>query len=773
MNLWNKLWSRPTPRPCTNPWRNNRTSLRLENLESRDLMSTTPSTPAPPPPPPPLPVLLVIANQDFYYQEYGDTRNALEREGVDVTVAAADTSLAIPHPNSGQARAGVSGNVTPDIALAEARSADYSAIVFVGGWGSSMYQYAFNDPNLDGVTDNFYWNPAYNGDNDLGDGVIAPQKIVANRLINEFLAADKPVAAVCHAVTVLAWARVDGFSPLAGKEVAVPTTVGSPDQHYGNGDFAYPYFAGQRDQVLANGGIASPTSGSRGDPTTVADDVIVDGRIITGENYDSAYTFGLTVAREVKALAPTEAPPTTPGSGRHLIIFEAVLPNPSSDAPVGTVIGVVRPVDPASLPDVPVYSLVLDPRAFAIDPVNGVVTVADPVSLNAFAGQTVRIRFEAADASTGSLIETGEFKINVLAAAPIVHNASWSMVNGLTTGTVIGTVQAQPYLEFTLTNTMVSSSSTSAAINLDGAFALDARTGDVSVANPDALLPFAGQTVRLRIAATNNQGQSAEGEIFISVQAPTTPIVRFGENLEIYGTDGDDVIYVWSDATKARAGVATGQFTLTGAISDYVTIYGGGGSDRIIATDLHVPAIVFGGNGHDLLVGGHGSDQMDGGDGVDRVWGGPGDDILIGGDGDDFLYGIDGDDILVGSAGDDVLEGGAGRDILIGNTGGDRLLGGYGDDILIGGSTRFDNDAAMLEAIRSMWTSPAPNATRVGVVDPMAAMWYLRNSNSPGAPSDDAGRDVLIGGDGFDAIFVGENESALVYSGESGGMNEY
>jgi putative intracellular protease/amidase len=49
-------------------------------------------------------------------------------------------------------------------------------------------------------------------------------------------------SAICHGVTVLAWARVDGVSP--------------------------------------------STDSSSG--TTVADDVIVDGRIITAENYDAA-----------------------------------------------------------------------------------------------------------------------------------------------------------------------------------------------------------------------------------------------------------------------------------------------------------------------------------------------------------------------------------------------------------------------------------------------------------------------------------------------------
>ena len=96
----------------------------------------------------PLPVLLVIADQqDFYFQEYNDTRNALLSRGVPVTVAATTTNPSIAHAGSGQGSG--SGVVVPTIALANADPANYSAIAFVGGWGSSMYQYAFNDPNLE------------------------------------------------------------------------------------------------------------------------------------------------------------------------------------------------------------------------------------------------------------------------------------------------------------------------------------------------------------------------------------------------------------------------------------------------------------------------------------------------------------------------------------------------------------------------------------------------------------------------------------------------
>jgi len=238
----------------------------------------------------PLPVLLVISDQqDFYYQEYGDTRLSLEEAGVQVRVAATTTDRTIPHANTGEP-AGTDGGIVPDIALSQVNSADYSAIVFVGGWGSSMYQYAFSGD---------YQNDRYDGD-------LATKEIV-NNLINDFVEEDKQVAAVCHGVTVLAWARVDGASPLSGKNVSVPF-IGSPSVFYQNTWYGH-YQLGQHEQIVANGGIANTTSGQYGDPTTVADDVVVDGRIITAENYDAAREFGRVIAREVIASAGHEDPP--------------------------------------------------------------------------------------------------------------------------------------------------------------------------------------------------------------------------------------------------------------------------------------------------------------------------------------------------------------------------------------------------------------------------------------------------------------------------------
>ncbi len=226
----------------------------------------------------PKPVLMVIANQDFYHREYFETRESLEAAGLEVVVAAATTETATPHAIS--VVEGREPNVDPDLALVDVNAEDYSAIVFVGGYGSASYQYA-NETTYD--------NAAYNGDD--------ATKQVVNDLINDFVEQDKYVTAICNGVSVLAWARVDGESLLEGRTVS-------------SWAFNLPSYEGgqqrtTRSDLEANGAFMVE-SGSVGDPTTVEDDVIVDGRIITAENYDSAYAFGATIAQHVIADAGSE-----------------------------------------------------------------------------------------------------------------------------------------------------------------------------------------------------------------------------------------------------------------------------------------------------------------------------------------------------------------------------------------------------------------------------------------------------------------------------------
>lgn len=216
-------------------------------------------------------VLLVIANQDFFYREYHDPRQELERAGIQVVVAAGRKQPCRPHDGSGQGADG--GIVTPDITLAEAKAADYDAILFSGGWGASMYQYAFTGR---------YTNSVYNGDQRTKGEV--------NRLINEFIAADKYTCALCNAVSVLAWARVQGQSPLRGKRVCAPTRE-APAGIY-NGRPGQPSCRWHPEQ---NGALLSPSK-SIGDPNSVHDDVHIDGKIITGEDDGSARVMGQRLA---------------------------------------------------------------------------------------------------------------------------------------------------------------------------------------------------------------------------------------------------------------------------------------------------------------------------------------------------------------------------------------------------------------------------------------------------------------------------------------------
>lgn len=215
-------------------------------------------------------VLLVIANQDFFYREYADPRAQLEQAGIQVEVAAGRRQVCRPHANSGQQG---SGEVMPDLALSDVDPSRYDAIMFSGGWGSSMYQYAFRGS---------YRNAVYNGDRQT--------KQVVNRLLEQFVAQDKYVGALCHGVSVLAWARVNGKSLLDGKRA-----VGSPRQSPAgiyNGRSGQPL---SRWNAETNGARLTPAR-SIGNPRTSEDDVAVDGRIITGEDDNSARLFGKTLA---------------------------------------------------------------------------------------------------------------------------------------------------------------------------------------------------------------------------------------------------------------------------------------------------------------------------------------------------------------------------------------------------------------------------------------------------------------------------------------------
>ncbi len=140
----------------------------------------TPSAPTSPPTVPPAPTatpaptvqptptvvvkqaLLIIFDQ-FEQLEYSEPRAALEKQGIQVRVASSSTASVVG--STGQ-------RVQPDVALSAVQTADYDAIVFIGG-------YNYDDTNADAI-----------------------------RIAQEAVAQDKIVAAICVAPITLVKAGV-------------------------------------------------------------------------------------------------------------------------------------------------------------------------------------------------------------------------------------------------------------------------------------------------------------------------------------------------------------------------------------------------------------------------------------------------------------------------------------------------------------------------------------------------------------------------------------
>ena len=102
------------------------------------------------------------------------------------------------------------------------------------------------------------------------------------------------------------------------------------------------------------------------------------------------------------------------------------------------------------------------------------------------------------------------------------------------------------------------------------------------------------------------------------------------------------------------------------------------GNDSVqIASNVTVPAWLFGGPGNDTLQASRGSEN----------------NVLVGDDGNDSL-----------EAGTDRLNAGEGRDLLIGGRGRDHLRASAGDNLLVAGFTDYDGNMTALQAIMNEWT---------------------------------------------------------------------
>ncbi len=164
-----------------------------------------------------------------------------------------------------------------------------------------------------------------------------------------------------------------------------------------------------------------------------------------------------------------------------------------------------------------------------------------------------------------------------------------------------------------------------------------------------------------------------------------------------------------------------------------------GGVDHaasIIAADMALTVVLYGGGGNDFLYGGNGNDVLLGGTGNDSLFGGAGNDTLNGGEGDDSLSGGDGNDILRGSEGADSLQGNSGSDDIAGEAGNDTASGGLGGDFIDGGNGNDSLDGG--DGNDQLFGEDGADTLKGG-----------------------SGDDTLAGGDGDDNVSGGDGDDDL------------
>lgn len=354
-----------------------------------------------------------------------------------------------------------------------------------------------------------------------------------------------------------------------------------------------------------------------------------------------------------------------------------VLENAANGTVVGTAVGV-----DADAGDVLAYSL-LDSAGgrFAIDPLTGVITVADGARLDfeTASGHGIVVRatdfagLSRDEAFTIALLDVNEPPVLVGPLAPSM---------------------GVPYQPLAFNGAFVDpdqADSHEVVWNFGDGTVYPFR----STRDPGALAPvhaYSGPGPYTVTCTVRDAGGLQ------STRTQTITIVRVavvGGGLLVGGTAGNDWFEV-SPAAGGKTNLFVGGYLAGVYAVARVQMFGGPGNDVLDTAEAYpLPVEGHGGTGNDLMRGGHGND------------------VLFGDEGDDRMEARDGHDVLVGGQGNDCLRGGSGRNVIIGGAGRDSLFGGADEDILIAGYTRFDANVEALIAVRDEWAAPRTYSDRI------------------------------------------------------------
>ena len=267
----------------------------------------------------------------------------------------------------------------------------------------------------------------------------------------------------------------------------------------------------------------------------------------------------------------------------------------------------------------------------------GAVLASDAAQLVLSAGAIGFLRL--ADGATVRFSGVEEIRGSDVNRAPtVVELAANTLYEQAPEGSLVGTVAASdPDDGDTLTFSLDD--------DAGGRFAIDAASGEITVANGSLLDHASAPAHDIVVRVTDAGGLSGTARFTVEVQLDNR-----GDDTFV-GGDGADVIDGGEGADLLQGG--DGDDQLSGGAGDDL-VFGDGGDD-----------VVSGGTGNDQLFGGMGHDRLDGGDGADSLFGNAGDDVLDGSAGDDTIFGSLGNDVLRGGAGNDTLSGGDGADQFV------------------------------------------------------------------------------------------------------------
>jgi Ca2+-binding RTX toxin-like protein len=274
---------------------------------------------------------------------------------------------------------------------------------------------------------------------------------------------------------------------------------------------------------------------------------------------------------------------------------------------------------------------------------------------------------------------------------------------------------------------------------------------------------------------------------FVGLESRLTPAVTASFSngvLSVFGDALDNTIAVSRNAAGTilvnGGAVQVKGGTPTVANATTVQVFGLDGNDTIALDEANgaLPsALLFGGNGNDVLTGGSGADQ---------IFGQAGNDTLLGKGGNDFLFGGDGNDTLTGGVGDDQVFGQAGNDRMIWNPGEGTDLneGGDGTDTVeVNGGNGAETFTVTANGTRVRFdrVTPAPFSLDIGTTENLVVnmnggddTFTAGNGLAPlisltvdGGTGNDTitggdGADRLLGGDGNDTIIGGRGNDSLI-----------